>query len=132
MHGGKSMTEEKYNELLKQSEEWYKRADDIYDRMQKEEEVYEAEMQPIREAEKREKEAEERALREVKMQRETNLPHEQRFYGWGDHPSTMENGTATILWIAAIIVSLLGGTPGIVLCVLETVAWWKFVTRHDK
>ena len=45
-----------------------------------------------------------------------------------DHPNTMENGPATFLWIVAMIVSLLFN-GGWILCILETVVWWKFVNR---
>jgi hypothetical protein len=48
-----------------------------------------------------------------------------------DHPNTMENSTATIFWIVGMIVSLLF-KGGWALCILETVAWWKFITRHNK
>lgn len=53
------------------------------------------------------------------------------FYGDCDHPNTMENSTATILWIVAMIISLLF-KGGWALCILETIAWVKFITRHDK
>lgn len=45
-----------------------------------------------------------------------------------DHPSTMENGTATFLWAVAMIVSLLFN-GGWVLCILETIIWWRFISR---
>lgn len=48
-----------------------------------------------------------------------------------DHPNTMENGTATFFWIVAMIISILF-KGGWVLCILETITWWKFITRHNK
>ena len=53
------------------------------------------------------------------------------FYGDCDHPSTMENSTATVLWIVVMIISLLF-KGGWILCILETIAWWKHITRHKK
>ena len=48
-----------------------------------------------------------------------------------DHPNTIEDGTATVFWIVGIIISLLF-KGGWVLCIIETVAWWKFITRYKK
>ena len=46
-----------------------------------------------------------------------------------DHPNTMENSTATILWIVAMIISLLF-QGGWILCIIETIIWLKFITRY--
>ena len=46
-----------------------------------------------------------------------------------DHPNTMENSTATVLWIVAMIISLLF-KGGWALCIVETIIWWNFITRH--
>lgn len=51
------------------------------------------------------------------------------FHGNCDRPGTMENGTATIMWLAAMLVSILF-KHGWILCILETILWWKFVSRH--
>ena len=48
-----------------------------------------------------------------------------------DHPNTMENSTATFVWIVAMIVSVLF-KGGWVLCILETIIWFRFVTRYKK
>lgn len=48
-----------------------------------------------------------------------------------DHPNTMEDSTATLLWIVAMIISILF-KGGWVLCIIETVVWWKFVTRYSQ
>lgn len=48
-----------------------------------------------------------------------------------DHPSTMENGTATLFWIVAMVVgSIFKGNW--VIWIVATVIWAKFITRHDK
>lgn len=47
-----------------------------------------------------------------------------------DHPNTMENGTATTLWIVIMIISLLFN-GGWILCILETVVWWRFINRKN-
>jgi hypothetical protein len=46
-----------------------------------------------------------------------------------DHPNTMEDGTATVFWVIAMVVSLLF-KGGWVLCIVETVVWWKFISRY--
>lgn len=54
----------------------------------------------------------------------------KNFYGNCDHPSTIENGTATFFWIIIMIVSMLFD-GGWILCILETIIWAKFITRHN-
>ena len=46
-----------------------------------------------------------------------------------DHPNTMEDSTATIVWIVVMIISLLF-KGGWALCIIETIVWWKFITRY--
>lgn len=48
-----------------------------------------------------------------------------------DHPNTIEDSSATILWIVAMIISLLF-KGGWFLCIIETVVWLKFITRYKK
>jgi hypothetical protein len=48
-----------------------------------------------------------------------------------DHPNTMENSTATLIWIVSMIVSMLF-KGGWVLCIIETIIWLKFITRYSK
>ena len=48
-----------------------------------------------------------------------------------DHPNTIENSTATIFWIVAMFISILF-KGGWVLCIIETIIWFKFVTRYKK
>jgi hypothetical protein len=48
-----------------------------------------------------------------------------------DHPNTMENSTATILWIVVMLVgSIFKGNW--VIWIIATVVWAKFITRHNK
>ena len=50
---------------------------------------------------------------------------------WCDHPNTIENSTATVLWIVVMVVgSIFKGSWMIWL--IATVIWSKFITRHDK
>jgi hypothetical protein len=53
------------------------------------------------------------------------------FHGDCDHPNTMENGSATILYI----IIMLGGTifnDRLLIWILATIIFWKFITRHKK
>lgn len=45
-----------------------------------------------------------------------------------EKPDTMDNGTATFFWIVAMVVSLLF-KGGWILCILETIIWYKHITR---
>ncbi len=48
-----------------------------------------------------------------------------------EHPDTMDNAPATILWLIAMGVSILF-KGGWVLCILETIIWYKHITRWNK
>lgn len=48
-----------------------------------------------------------------------------------DHPNTMEDSTATVLWAVVMFISLFFN-GGWVLCILETAVWLKFITRYRK
>lgn len=48
-----------------------------------------------------------------------------------DHPNTMENSTATILWIVVMIVGSIFKDRWM-LWIVATVIWAKFITRHDR
>lgn len=48
-----------------------------------------------------------------------------------DHPNTMEDSTATIVWLVAMFISLLF-KGGLILCIIETIIWLKFITRYKK
>lgn len=48
-----------------------------------------------------------------------------------DHPNTMEDSTATVLWIVVMLVgSIFKGNWAI--WIIATVLWAKFITRYDK
>lgn len=48
-----------------------------------------------------------------------------------DHPNTMENSTATVVWLVVMLVgSIFKGNW--VIWIIATVVWAKFITRHDK
>ena len=48
-----------------------------------------------------------------------------------DHPNTMENSTATILWIVVMIVgSIFKGNW--MIWIIATVIWFRFITRHSR
>lgn len=48
-----------------------------------------------------------------------------------DHPNTMENGTATFLWIITMLIgSIFKGNW--VIWIIATVIWAKFITRYKK
>lgn len=48
-----------------------------------------------------------------------------------DHPNTMENSTATVLWIVVMLVgSIFKGNW--VIWIVATIIWLKFITRHKK
>ena len=48
-----------------------------------------------------------------------------------DHPNTMEDGTATFLWIVVMVVgSIFKGNWAI--WIIATVIWYKFITRYKK
>ena len=48
-----------------------------------------------------------------------------------DHPNSLENSEATIVWIVAMGASILF-KGGWALCILETIIWWKYITRHKR
>ena len=73
---------------------------------------------------------EELEKRGLKYQKDTEK-QKNDFHGDCDRPGTIENGTATLFWIVAMVVSLLF-KGGWILCILETIVWWKFITRHKK
>ena len=46
-----------------------------------------------------------------------------------DHPNTMENSTATVLWIVVMLVgSIFKGNW--VIWIIATIIWFRFITRH--
>lgn len=48
-----------------------------------------------------------------------------------DHPNTMENSTATVVWAVVMLVgSIFKGNW--IIWIIATVIWAKFITRHDR
>jgi hypothetical protein len=47
-----------------------------------------------------------------------------------DHPNTMENSTATVLWIASLVVGSIFKRAWLI-WVVSTLIWFKFITRHN-
>ena len=85
-----------------------------------------------KEREKFEKRLEKLRLEELEKKGIKTFKRENNnFHGDCDRPGTMENGTATLFWLVAMIVSVLF-KGGWILCILETIIWWKFITRHKK
>ena len=48
-----------------------------------------------------------------------------------DHPNTMENSTATILWIVVMLVGSIFNDRWII-WIVATIIWLKFITRYKK
>lgn len=47
-----------------------------------------------------------------------------------DHPNTMEDSTATVVWLVVMLVgSIFKGNW--VIWIVATVIWWRFITRYD-
>ena len=46
-----------------------------------------------------------------------------------DHPSTMENSTATVMWIVAMIVGAIFKGK-LIIWMIATAVWLKFITRY--
>ena len=47
-----------------------------------------------------------------------------------DHPNTMENSTATILWIVVILVGSIFKDSWMI-WIVATIIWINFITRHN-
>jgi hypothetical protein len=48
-----------------------------------------------------------------------------------DHPNTMENSTATVLWLVVMVVGSIFKANWMI-WIIATVLWAKFITRHDR
>lgn len=101
------------------------------------------EMQKLIKQHQKERESFEEHLKELRRQEfakqglkliETNKSEQERkkdFHGDCDSPYTMENSTATILWIVVMVVgSIFKGNW--VIWIISTVIWARFITRHNK
>lgn len=73
--------------------------------------------------ERRHKEWEEKGIKPFDM---STVPPQRQ-----DHPNTIEDGTATVLWIVVMLVgSIFKGNWFI--WIIATVVWAKFITRYKK
>lgn len=98
------------------------------------------EMQKLRKQRQKEREPFEEHLKELRRQElakqgltliETNKSEQKDFHGDCDSPYTMENSTATFLWIVVMVVgSIFNGNW--VIWIIATVIWFRFITRHNK
>ena len=65
----------------------------------------------------------------------TTTPTEKRarnnFHGDCDHPNTMEDSTATLLWVASLALGIIFDAR-LIIWIICTVVWFKFITRHHK
>ena len=87
------------------------------------------------EVDKKFKEREERLDRErlEELEKKGIVPPDPSTYPkkYCDHPNTMENSTATVLWIVVMLVgSIFKGNW--VIWIVATIIWLKFITRHKK
>jgi hypothetical protein len=87
-------------------------------------------MKYVAEIKKKDKEDQEReAERErIRMGLPENRPQKKEYI---DNPYTMEDGTATFLYIVVMILGTLF-QDRMLIYVAATVIWLKFVTRHGK
>jgi hypothetical protein len=56
---------------------------------------------------------------------------QSNLYGYCDHPNTMEDGTAMLLYMIAMI----GGAifnDRLIIWIISTIAFLKFITRHKE
>lgn len=70
------------------------------------------------------------AKRGIIVREQTEEEKRRAFYGDCDHPNTLENGTATILYI----LSMIGGAifnDRILIWIVATIIYVNFITRHD-
>ncbi len=48
-----------------------------------------------------------------------------------DHPNTMENSTATVIWVVVMLVgSIFKGNW--IIWIIATIIWFRFITRHNR
>ena len=53
------------------------------------------------------------------------------FHGDGDHPNTLENDEATILWLVVMVVgSIFKGNW--IIWIVATFIWYRHITRHKR
>lgn len=96
----------------------YEEMNEWREKWKKEREEFEKELDEMRR-----KEWEEKGIKPFDM---STVPPERC-----DHPNTMEDSTATVLWIVVMLVgSIFKGNW--VIWIIATVVWAKFITRYKK
>lgn len=70
----------------------------------------------------------EKSRAEKELQQQKNA---QEFFEGCDHPNSLENSEATIIWIVVMIVSSLF-KGNWMMWIFATIAWYKYITRHKK
>lgn len=70
---------------------------------------------------------EERQVEKHKIQ-EANAKNS---YVYGDHPSTMENSTATVLYIIIMLVGIIF-TDGWLIWIFASIVYFRFITRYER
>ena len=99
-------------------------SDEIYKRLKQEEEKRKA-------AEKEVEELDREFLATKGVRFDDGPKSKSSFHGNCDHPSTMENGTATFFWIVAMIVGAIF-QDRLIIWIVATALWLRFITRHSK
>lgn len=98
------------------------------------------EMREILDKQNKERESFKKHLKELRRQElakqgltliETNELEQKDFHGDCDSPYTMENSTATFLWIVVMVVGSIFKDNWII-WIIATVIWARFITRHNK
>lgn len=77
--------------------------------------------------EDRKKELERQGL----VMQEPSEDKEDRFHGDGDHPNTMENSSAIVLYIIVMVGGAIFNDRWLI-WIFATVIFFKFITRHNK
>lgn len=68
-------------------------------------------------------------LKKMGIQPKGTHSNQENFHGDCDHPNTLENGSATVLWLIVAIGALIF-KGGWVLSIIATFVWFNFITRH--
>ena len=67
--------------------------------------------------------------RKEEQQKKSQTPEE--FFKNCDHPNSLENSEATIIWIAVMAVGTIFKGNWII-WIVATVIWWRYITRHTR
>lgn len=67
--------------------------------------------------------------RKEEQQKKSQTPEE--FFKNCDHPNSLENSEATIIWIVVMAVGTIFKGNWII-WIVATVIWWRYITRHTR